>query len=438
MSTYLHQSNRINIYPTDSLNTKTRLSPGVYTIDYSMEQGFFLTQSEPFHLPEKVYGDIPSISERVLRTFNDRVGRNTGVMLLGEKGSGKSLLSKYICTQSNLPVLVVTGCYSGPSFKSFLDAIDEPCVVFFDEYEKIYNDRKDQWNLLSMFDGTSASQKLFLFTCNDELSIDVHMMNRPGRVYYLINFDSMSEQAILEYCDNTLKYPEYRGEILNFTYNFSKFNFDMLSAVVEEVNRYNQSPSKFADLINVKAKYNYSYSTYNCVLHVAERSFNIGKFSLNTSDMDGDNISFGVVFQTKLWEEYVANNTVPESLLYFGRNLVRNFRHDSIIFNEDTVEDITFMVKNGFMAFLTSREMNVAKANADIAPKGRSHLALLQNEAYESDNDSKPEVTQAFGQVYIHFNENTQMVYDYTNSCVRIEPCPGVLVTAQYSGTGGR
>lgn len=436
MSTYLHQSNRINIYPSDSLNTKSSLAPGVYTIEYSMESGFYLTLGEPFYLPPKVYGDIPTISERVLRTFNDRVNKNTGVMLVGEKGSGKSLLSKYICMQSNLPVLVVTGCYSGPSFKAFLDAIDQPCVVFFDEYEKIYNDRKDQWNLLSMFDGTSASQKLFLFTCNDELSIDVHMMNRPGRVYYLINFDSMTEEAILEYCDNTLLYPEYRGEILSFTHNFAKFNFDMLAAIVEEVNRYNQSPSKFSDLINVKARYNYTTSTYSCVAHVGDRFFNIGKFSLNTSDIDGEGMNFGMVFMQKKWEEYAKNIEVSDSLRYITKLLGAGRHHCGFNIDADTIGDISFLAKNGFLSFISQREMSVAKAN--VVPEKRSNSLEIIHEdddfmPSESVSSSKEQVFQSIG---ISFDETTVLTYDYTNSTVRIEPCEGFLIIAKFASTG--
>jgi hypothetical protein len=59
----------------------------------------------------------------------------------------------------------------GDDFVHFLQSIDQPCVVIFDEFEKVYS-YEEQAALLTMFDGTMSSKKLWILTCNHQHNVN--------------------------------------------------------------------------------------------------------------------------------------------------------------------------------------------------------------------------------------------------------------------------
>ena len=132
--------------------------------------------------------------------------------------------------------------------------IDQPCVVLFDEFEKVY-DREDQEQILTLLDGVFGSKKLYILTCNDKYRIDSHMRNRPGRIFYLLDFKGLDSAFIREYCEDRLNNKQYIDQICGLTSLFNQFNFDMLKALVEEMNRYNESPSEALEMLNAKIEY---------------------------------------------------------------------------------------------------------------------------------------------------------------------------------------
>jgi hypothetical protein len=77
-----------------SLNMSHELPPGTYTIGVTQE-GFHFEQVDDFCLPDKLYGDIDTKARRIIDTFVDRPS-GTGVLLSGNKGSGKTMLAKHI------------------------------------------------------------------------------------------------------------------------------------------------------------------------------------------------------------------------------------------------------------------------------------------------------------------------------------------------------
>lgn len=404
MSTYLINANSISVYPGSMLNSVKEIPVGVYNVSYSMEQGFFLTNAPDFKLPPKVYGDTETYCNRIINTFRSRDNRNTGVMLLGEKGSGKSLLAKTICSRINLPVLLIGSSFTGSSFKQFIEAIDQPCVVFFDEYEKIYNERKEQWDLLSMFDGTTTSQKLFIFTCNDELSIDSHMMNRPGRVYYLIKFDSISEDAIREYCEEVLVNPEkYTKMILSFAKNFRKFNFDMMAALVEEVNRYDQAPEEFADLINVKPSFGNNSFAYDCTLEIRGNTYKIGKVNVDLYD-DDDSVEFAYLFNS---------SEAQRKGVVFGQYWTCS--NSVSWFNEDDYSELMDLYNSGLVKFTSKSEGRKNQYKAQSETRARiSKMKELNPESIRKANEDEPKEDLIHnGSCYLSFEQSVSTSYDY-------------------------
>lgn len=232
------------------------LPAGNYVIKQDMFKNFFLESIENFAVSGKLYGNTTRHADRILNTFKDRAS-STGVMLTGEKGSGKTLLTKQIAmtaASEGIPTIVINAPWAGDAFNSFLQMIDQPCIILFDEFEKVY-DSDTQEHILTLLDGVFPSKKLFLLTCNNKWRVDSHMRNRPGRIFYMIDFKGLEQEFIVEYCEDNLKNKTHIAKICSIAAMFDQFNFDMLKALVEEMNRYDESPQEVLRLLNAKPEF---------------------------------------------------------------------------------------------------------------------------------------------------------------------------------------
>jgi len=234
----------------------TQLPLGTYIISTDMEGNFYLNPIDNFERPGKIYGNTLRHADRIMNTFMDR-SVSTGVMLAGEKGSGKSLLAKMLSIQAyemGVSTIVINRPWSGDAFNKLLQDIDQPIVVLFDEFEKVY-DSDSQEAILTLLDGMFPSKKLFVLTCNDKWRIDKHMQNRPGRIYYMLDFKGLEIDFVREYCEENLKNRDNVEGVVRLSGLFDKFNFDMLKALVEEMNRYGETAQEVMTLLNTKPEY---------------------------------------------------------------------------------------------------------------------------------------------------------------------------------------
>ena len=149
---------------------------------------------------------------------------------------------------------MINRAWIGDGFFKLLQDIDQPCVVLFDEFEKVY-DRDEQEQILTLLDGVFGSKKLYILTCNDKYRVDYHMRNRPGRIYYMLDFKGLDAAFITEYCQDNLNNKEHIEKIVSIASLFAEFNFDMLKALVEEMNRYNETPSEALEMLNAKPEF---------------------------------------------------------------------------------------------------------------------------------------------------------------------------------------
>lgn len=240
---------------------------GVYQVAEMPFGGpIYLKPSDNFVMPKKLYGETVKMSERIMQTHLSRT-TSTGILLVGEKGSGKSLLAKHLAVSAiakGWPIITITAPWHGDKFVAFLESIKQDCVVLFDEFEKVY-DSETQERMLSLFDGLSNTKKMFILTCNDKHKIDQNMINRPGRIYYNISFGGLSPEFIEEYCADNLNDASQKtiDEIVGISYLFGAFSFDMLQALVEERNRYpNEELDDVLRLLNVRPDIFESYVKY--------------------------------------------------------------------------------------------------------------------------------------------------------------------------------
>lgn len=254
MTKFVKQGNTFRVYSDSALDVHQSLPPGTFTVKFDQNNGeFFLEKIDDFNLTFKMYGDILRHVDRILTTFENR-GGSTGVLLAGEKGSGKTLLAKKLsmdARKKGIPTLVINEPWRGSIFNEFIQNMTQPVVVLFDEYEKVYN-YDEQSAMLTLLDGVFETKKLFILTCNEGHRINNHMMNRPGRLFYYINFDALEAEFIIEYCIDNLKNMDWADTIVKMASVFSHFNFDMLQALVEEMNRYDESPFEAIKMLNVR------------------------------------------------------------------------------------------------------------------------------------------------------------------------------------------
>jgi hypothetical protein len=256
MSYYMKSGNTFRIATKESMDLHEQLPAGNYVVKMDPFDNFFIEQIEDFDTPSKLYGDTTRNTDRIINSFWNR-DKSTGVMLVGEKGSGKTLLSKNICIElakQSVPTIVINAPWHGDKFNTLIQSIEQPCVVLFDEFEKVYNS-EEQEALLTLLDGIYSSKKLFMLTSNDKWRVDQHMRNRPGRIFYMVNFTGLDADFIREYCDDNLQNQKHTETIVNIASVFSAFNFDMLKAMVEEMNRYNETPQEAMRILNVKAEF---------------------------------------------------------------------------------------------------------------------------------------------------------------------------------------
>lgn len=251
---FVKQDNRFSIATKNSVCTYDELPASTYAVKFNPMSGYYLEIVTDFILPKKVYGNHSNQADRILNTFHNRPA-STGTLLSGEKGSGKTMLAKLICAQAaakySMPTLLVNNAFHGDDFNTFLNSIQQKSIVLFDEFEKVY-DRDDQQAILTIMDGVYSTQKLFILTCNNKHAIDSHMKNRPGRLFYFIEYKGLDYSFIQEYCELNLNNKEQIGNIQTIASLFKEFNFDMLQALVEEMNRYNETAPEAIKLLNCK------------------------------------------------------------------------------------------------------------------------------------------------------------------------------------------
>lgn len=235
----------------NAITTYDQLPPKTYRVDYDPETRIFsLLEAHDFEIPEiKIYGQHLDKVKKVLNSM-DKMNRNLGVILSGDKGIGKSLFSKCLglkARKKGIPVILVNEYHEG--IANFLEKIEQTVMILFDEYDKTFDEKKHncQAEMLSLFDGVSAGKKLFVITCNEIQSLSQYLINRPGRFHYHFRFLYPTADEIRDYMEDKLD-KQYYDEIENviaFSVRMN-LNYDCLRSIAFELN----NGLKFQEAIN--------------------------------------------------------------------------------------------------------------------------------------------------------------------------------------------
>ena len=256
MTRFFRSGNDYTARPSGAVDIFEQLPAKTFSIKKNDFTGELYFQVIPdLEVPDKIYGDSPDKrSNRIIRTFVDRYqnSKSTGVLLTGDKGSGKTLLTKVLSNEMlklGHPTIVINEPWVGQKFNELLDSIKQPAMVLFDEFEKVYDDEQQEL-LLTLLDGTVNSSKLFVMTSNGR-NINEYLTNRPGRIYYKFSYRGIDIDFVESYARDRLINQTHMESIRQVHSAFASFTFDMLATVVEEMNRYDEDAFTAVKNLNI-------------------------------------------------------------------------------------------------------------------------------------------------------------------------------------------
>ena len=257
MTTFLKSATGdITIAPDFKGSELATVPAGYWRICQSI-QGFYLTPANPFELPEKIYGSLLKHVPRIKEVFAEKTHGMT-VMLEGLKGSGKSLLMKYLAkdfVDNENGIVLINEGYVGPDFFAFLQSISQKKIVLTDEFDKKYRDVNERNSVLSLLDGTYPSHTMYVLTMNASSEHDSFEFfhNRPGRVFFNLKFKAVDTEAIEAYFQDNLNDKSQVLEVMAFIKRFRNFNMDMLGTLAAEINACpNLTLEEISEYLNIK------------------------------------------------------------------------------------------------------------------------------------------------------------------------------------------
>lgn len=262
-ATFLRHGNDFHVAPGAAFEYK-ELPVGTYSIKLLPPMGpFVLSVADDLSAPGKLYGDIEERADLVISTFLARPGVVTGVMLIGDKGSGKTLLAKRIAEKlrnlHKMPALLLNEAFGGTAFLEFLAHIQQSCVLIIDEADKSYGGASREEDapvgrgilrepepqrdnaLLTLLDGAYSGHKLVLYICNEKKHSQ-YLDDRPGRIHYGWQYSGLSIEVIRQYgMDHLIKKQEHMGSFMLAMSLAKVRSFDVMRGLIWEMNKYGKS-----------------------------------------------------------------------------------------------------------------------------------------------------------------------------------------------------
>lgn len=239
-----------------------KLPAMVYTPVMSEEGPRLIKGRESFEVPENPLGDHNTIRDLIVSDYNS-VKTPVGVILVGLKGSGKTMLSEDLCNMvlaSGRPVLNVTSPLPGGILSTMIDLLG-PCAVLFDEFGKVYDDAEKRNTVLTLFSDSEKRNILFIVTANSEREFVDAMLNRPGRFKYRVNYDGIKEKTVMD----TISHKDHTPELIEYLRLYASYHaisFDML-LLMKKLLKKCKTPQDFISQIefyNLPAKVNVRYN----------------------------------------------------------------------------------------------------------------------------------------------------------------------------------
>lgn len=249
---WIKQGGNFKIVPS-SISVEDQLPVGIYSISVNPMSGEFSLDriADKFEFDFELLGLEQKFIDHALRSYENTTG-NFGILLNGIKGTGKSVTAKILANSLNQPVILVDTAYKG--IDNFLASLNFKCVLFFDEFEKNFDPKKDI-NILTIMDGVynCCERKVFILTTN-ELTINNCLLSRPSRIRYKKEFTNISTEVINHLFDRFLKDQSFRETLFNYVVTLETCSVDIIKALITEINIHGKESFEYIkEVFNVKA-----------------------------------------------------------------------------------------------------------------------------------------------------------------------------------------
>ena len=255
MANFIKNGNNIIPFPK---GLEYELEPGkVYDLLIKTVWGERVTKfviNGEMNLPPTVYQTKKDkiFVDRVLKNFNSSGKNTTGVLLTGDKGTGKSVTAKILAEKAKLPIVVINPEMEEKYLEEFFKEFDQPVCILFDEVDKSFNTNK----MLTFLDGMhKTAKKLVIMTANDEDNLSGYIKNRCSRIRYYRHYNMLEDAK--EYAELICKEKgvENIEEIVNFIVNNIKYpSIDNISSFIDEViftKEWNLSLNEVLEFMNI-------------------------------------------------------------------------------------------------------------------------------------------------------------------------------------------
>lgn len=208
---------------------------GVYNVGIDRGGWYLDYYTDKFTFDYKVYGLEKRFMQHVLKAYESTKG-NFGVLMNGTKGTGKSVTAKLLANAFKIPVIIVKSFGdNNQGLIEYLASFNFDCVLFFDEFEKNFNEKDS--SILQIMDGVYTSQyrKIFLLTTN-ETYINDNLLSRPSRLRYVREFGNLEKEIVMEFLNDTLEDKSAMDKVMEYVDTLEISTIDILKTIVEDIN----------------------------------------------------------------------------------------------------------------------------------------------------------------------------------------------------------
>lgn len=259
------------------------LKPGIYNLGLD-RSGFYLDKTaDKFDFSYEPEVVDENFINNVIKVWNSTT-RNLGMLLSGLKGTGKTVTAKILCNSLNIPVICIGSSFGseddgGDALSSFLQSIETECIVFIDEYEKLFS--QENLTALKILDSaySQSAKKMFILTSN-KATINENMIGRPSRLRYIKEFGNLSQQQILKLVnkflneDNINEKHAIVPEVVNMISGASCSTVDLVKSICNEINILGWDYDWFKNNFNLDLAYYQIYGYHICItdscVHLAD------------------------------------------------------------------------------------------------------------------------------------------------------------------------